>query len=91
MTKAQEGKVFLKPSKPCRLGIHWIALVEYSQMSTPYARVSVIFKVLASFIFRIGKLATTSIRVKGSLSILRYIHEHIDALQTDGYHSAWIR
>ena len=89
MTKEQEGKVFLKPSKPCRLGIHWIALVEYSHMSTPYARVSVIFKVLASF--RIGKLTTTSIRVKGSVSILRYIHEHIDALQTDGYHSARIR
>ena len=27
-------KRFLKPSKPCQVGIHWIALAEYSQMST---------------------------------------------------------
>ena len=25
---------FSKPSKPCHSGIHWIALAEYSQMST---------------------------------------------------------
>ena len=24
---------FWKPSKPCHVGIHWIALAEYSQMS----------------------------------------------------------
>ena len=27
-------KIFDKPSKPCHVGIHWIALTEYSQMST---------------------------------------------------------
>ena len=25
---------FWKPSKPCHVGIHWIPLTEYSQMST---------------------------------------------------------
>ena len=25
---------FLKPSKPCHDGIHWTALIEYSEMST---------------------------------------------------------
>ena len=27
-------RFFLKPSKPCHVGIHWIGLTEYSQMST---------------------------------------------------------
>ena len=34
LSKAQECKILEKPLKPCRLGIHWKALVEYSQMST---------------------------------------------------------
>ena len=29
-----DAKIFEKSSKPCHVGIHWIALVEYSQMST---------------------------------------------------------
>ena len=33
-SKAQGRKDFWKPSKPCHVGIHWIALAEYSQMST---------------------------------------------------------
>ena len=33
-SKAQERKDFWKASKPCHVGIHWIALVEYSQMSS---------------------------------------------------------
>ena len=33
-SKEQGCKDFWKPSKPCQVGIHWIALAEYSQMST---------------------------------------------------------
>ena len=33
-SKAQGRKDFWKPLKPCHVGIHWIALAEYSQMST---------------------------------------------------------
>ena len=32
--KAQGCRDFCKPSKPSHVGIHWIALTEYSQMST---------------------------------------------------------
>ena len=34
LPKAQECKNLWKPSRPCHVGIHWIALTEYSQMST---------------------------------------------------------
>ena len=33
-SKAQRSKDFWKPSNPCHVGINWIALTEYSQMST---------------------------------------------------------
>ena len=33
-SKSQRRKDFEKPSKPCPVGIHWIAIAEYSQMST---------------------------------------------------------
>ena len=33
-SEAQGRKDFRKLSKPCHVGIHWIALAEYSQMST---------------------------------------------------------
>ena len=33
-SKTQGCKYLWKPSKPCHLGIHWIALAEHSQMST---------------------------------------------------------
>ena len=32
LSKAQESKDLWKPSKPCHVGIHWIAHAEYSQM-----------------------------------------------------------
>ena len=42
-SKAQGHRAFWKPSKPCHVGLHGIA------HKYPYARVSVIFKVFASF------------------------------------------
>ena len=33
-SKAQGCKYIWKPSKPCHVGIHWIDLAKYSQMST---------------------------------------------------------
>ena len=34
LSKAQRCKDFRKPSKPCCVGIHWIALAKFSEMST---------------------------------------------------------
>ena len=34
LSKGQGRKDFSKTSKPSHVGIHWIALAEYSQMST---------------------------------------------------------
>ena len=48
---------FEKPSKPYHVGIHWIALTEYS------ARVTVIFSFFLHNLDLV-KLATSSIRVK---------------------------
>ena len=49
-----------KPSKPCHIGFHWMALNEYSQMSTHLpSHFSGVF--FASFIM--AKLATSNIRV----------------------------
>ena len=42
--------------------IHWIALAEYSQMSTHVHRFQSIFRFLSDFI--LAKLATSSIRVR---------------------------
>ena len=33
-SKGQERKYFSKRSKPCHVGIHWIALTEYSQVKS---------------------------------------------------------
>ena len=54
--------MFLKPSKPCHVGIHWIALDEYSQMSTHMPG----FRSCPFFLrhFELAKLATSSIKVK---------------------------
>ena len=54
-SNAQERKYFWKPSKPCHVGIHWITLTEYSQMSTH----------MSGFMhyFVLANLATSSIRV----------------------------
>ena len=43
LSKAQGSKDYLKPSKPCHVGIHWIALAEYS-----FARVWWFFRLFAS-------------------------------------------
>ena len=65
MHKAQWCKDFWKPSKPCHVGIHWIALAEYSLMST----ICQGFSNFSSFFphFYSAKLATSSIRVKMEL------------------------
>ena len=34
LSKEKESKIFWKPSKPGHVGINWIALTEYAQMST---------------------------------------------------------
>ena len=48
-TCAQKSKDFWKPSKPCHVGIHWIALAEYSQMSTHVPGFQSFFRFFASF------------------------------------------
>ena len=75
-SKAQGCKDVRKPSKPCHVGIHWIALAEYSQMSTHLPG----FQSFSSFLhhFVLARLSTTSIRVdsfmilsaKNSLTLL---------------------
>ena len=49
LSKAQERKEFWKPSKPCHVGIHWIALAEYSQESTHLPGFQSFFRIFASF------------------------------------------
>ena len=56
---------FFKPSKPCHIGIRWIALDEYSQMSTHMPGFQSFFRFLYHFVS--AKLATSSVRVKGSV------------------------
>ena len=51
-----------KASKPCHVGIHWIALHEYSQMSTYMPGFQSFFRFLHHFV--LAKLANSSIRVK---------------------------
>ena len=55
-SKAQRRKDFGKPSKPCHVGIHWIALTVFFQLSTHLPGV------LHHFV--LAKLAISSIRVK---------------------------
>ena len=62
LSKAQGCKDFFwKPSKPCHVGIYWIALTEYSHISTHFPG----FQSFWGFLHQIvlAKLATTSIRV----------------------------
>ena len=59
-------------SKPCHFGIHWIALAEYSQMSTHMSGIQEMFRYLDHF--AVSKLATTSTRVK----TMQYSVEGID-------------
>ena len=60
-SKAQGRNDFWKTSKPCHVGIHWIALAEYSQMSNHVPG----FQSFSGFLhhFVLSKLATTSIKV----------------------------
>ena len=60
-SKPQERKNLWKPSKPCHVGIHWIALDECSQMSTRMQGFQSYFRFLHRFV--LAKLATSSIRV----------------------------
>ena len=55
-------QIFLKPSKPCHVGIHWRALAEHSQMSTHLPRFQSFLGFLYHFV--LAKFATNSIRVK---------------------------
>ena len=48
-SKAQGHKIFCKPSKPCHVGINWIALVAYFQMSTHISGFRSFFRFFASF------------------------------------------
>ena len=67
-SKAQRRKDFGKPSKPCHVGIHWIALTEFFQLSTHLPG----FQSFPGFLhhFVLAKLAISSIRVKlDSLSL----------------------
>ena len=63
-SKEQGRKDFWKPSKPCHVGINWIALIEDSQMSTHVPGFQSFFRFLQHFV--LAKLATSSIRVNGS-------------------------
>ena len=65
-SKAQRHKDFWKPSKPCHVGIHWIALAVCSQMSTHVPGFQSLFSVFLQH-FVLAKWATSSIRVEGPL------------------------
>ena len=54
---------FLESSKPCHVGIHWIALAEYSQTSTHVPGFQLFFRFYASFCIGHFVQATSSIRV----------------------------
>ena len=68
-SKAQGNRNLCKPSKPCHVGIHWIALAEYSQMSTHLPGFQSIFRFLHHFV--LAKLVTSSIRV------IKFIHLYL--------------
>ena len=57
--KHKNAMIFWKTSKPCHVGIHWIALAEHSHMSTHVP-------VFQSFsgVFAFAKLATSSISLR---------------------------
>ena len=49
-TKANGCKDFQNISKHCQVDIHWIALTEYSQMSTHVPRIQSFSRLFASFV-----------------------------------------
>ena len=57
MSKSTMMQIF----KPCHVGIHWIVLAEFSQMSTHVPGFQSFLRFLHHFV--LAKLATTSIRV----------------------------
>ena len=57
LSKAPKYKDFWKTSKPCHVGIHWIALTEYSEMSTHVQGFQSIFSVFFHY-FVLAKLAS---------------------------------
>ena len=71
LSKAHRCKDFRKPSKPCHVGMHWIALAEYSRMSTHLLG----FQSFAGFLhhFEKAKLATSSIRVKAGRVLFSFL------------------
>ena len=64
--------IFWKPSKPCHVGIHGIALVEYSLMSTHMPGVSVIFLVFRIILYW-QNLPPAVYVLKAYLSTLRWV------------------
>ena len=63
-SKAQGRKDFRKPSKPCRVGIHWIALTVCFQMSTHVPRLQSFFSFLLPSALAKSASRTSSVRVK---------------------------
>ena len=64
-SKTQGCKYFWKTSKPCCVGIHSIALAEYSQISTHVPGLQSLFRVLRHFVLaKLATSVTSSIRVK---------------------------
>ena len=69
-SNAQEHKDFWKTSEPCHTGIHWIALSEYSQMSTHLPGFQSLFSFFASFC--IGQISHQ--QHKGYECITHWLH-----------------
>ena len=69
-SKTPGHKDFQKTSKPCHIGVHWIALIEHSQMSTH-------MQGFQSHVFALAKLTTTSIRVKITFHQLTTRHQSL--------------
>ena len=63
-SEAQGSKDFQKAYKPCHVGIHWLALAEYFQMSTHMPGFQSFLRFFYEFV--LAKLAISSIRVKVS-------------------------
>ena len=61
LPKPQGCSYFWKSSKPCHVGIRWIALAEFSHMSTHVPGFPSVFRFLHCFV--LAKLAISSTRV----------------------------
>ena len=73
-SKEQGRKDFWKSSKPCHVGIHLIALAEYSQRSTNVPGFQSFFMCLHHFV--LAKLATSSIRVNSTLEMKKSLTKY---------------